>query len=229
MPKRGESGKRLKLVVGLAISAAALSAGVAFAAPATIVGTGANTFDAPSYAIGQGEAAFLRIAGGTHNVTASRTGPDGKALFRSATISSGSTQVDGTQYLTAGSYPFICSIHPTTMQATLEVTGSGSPQARPAVTLRLRSGRVEKVARSGLLQIAVTSNANVGDVSLSAKLGKATLGRAAGLSLVVGQQPRVLKLSKKGRKKLATRKKATITLDASVPFGSPARVKGKLK
>jgi plastocyanin len=217
------------LLITLTCAGVALGAGVAFGAPATIIGTGANTFDAPTYTQDQGDLSLLQVTGSIHNATATQNGPDGKALFRSATISGATTPVNGTQYLTTGSYAFICTIHPTTMQATLNVTTNGTPQPRPQITLKLQSRKLAKVTKKRRLLVAITSSARADDASVTAKLGKATIARASGLFLLAGRQFAVLRLGKKAKAKLAKREKATIVLNGTVAFGSPATAKGKLK
>jgi len=47
--------------------------------------------------------------------------------------------------------------------------------------------------------------------------------------MAAGKQFSVVKLSKAGKNKLRTKSKATVTVTGSVPFGSPASAKGKLK
>jgi plastocyanin len=229
MLRRREKGSWLKLATCLGAAGALLAGGVAYGAAATIVGQGDNTFNATNYAIDQGDTSTLQIAGGTHNATASQSGPDGKALFRSSTISGGSTAVDGTEYLTTGNYPFICTIHPTTMQATLSVSSNGTPKPRPQISLKLNSRKLEKVVAKGKLQVEINSSAKADGASVTAKLGKTTIARAPDLSLTAGLQREILKVGKKGRKKLDGREKATIVLNGSVPFGFPATAKGKLK
>jgi plastocyanin len=226
MLRRGKAGKRLWIVGGLVTAGVLLAAGFAFGA-APIVGQGDNTFNAPTYTIDQGEVAQLQVTGSSHNATARSNGPDGKALFRSATISGGMTPVDGTQYLSAGDYQFFCTIHPTTMQATLHVSGAGAPAARPQVGLTLQTKTISKALKKGLL-VGINSNGKVDGASLTAKLGKTTIAQKAGLGFAVGQQFDVLKLNKAGKAKLRGKDKATITLSADVPFGSPASGKGKL-
>jgi plastocyanin len=216
------------LFIILTCASVALGATTAFGAPATIVGTGANTFTPTTYSQDQGDLSVLQSTG-THNVTATQGGPDGGALFRSATISSGTTPVNGTQYLTSGSYPFICTIHPTTMQGTLNVSANGTPQPRPQISLKLQTRGIEKAAKKGKLQVAITSSAKGDDGSITAKLGKATIARATELAFFPGRQFQVLKLSKQGRAKLAKKSKATIVLNGTVAFGAPASAKGKLK
>ncbi len=130
--------KRLGLVAGLIVGGVLFAGGIAFAASQTVVGEADDTFSGgsgganPTYTTDQGEVVPFQVNGDTHNVTAHQNGPDGKALFRTPTISGGTTGVQGTQYLTAGSYTFFCTIHPTTMEATLVVTANGTAQARPA-------------------------------------------------------------------------------------------------
>jgi plastocyanin len=216
-------------VVSLAAIGALVAAGAAFAASQTIVGQATDTFSLPTYTTDQGEVDTLQVTGSSHNATASGNGPDGKALFSSNTISGGTTPVNGTQYLTAGSYPFICTVHPTTMKATLVVTGNGTPVARPNVTLRVASTKVAKVAKGKLL-IEVTATTKSDNVSVEAKLGNTSLGKATGLNLAAGaKQTVVLRLNKAAKNKLRSRKKATISATAEVPFGAPASAKGKLK
>src|SRR5256885_6541708 len=126
MLNRRDRRRKLWFAAGLAAALTLFVAGLAFAA-APIIGQADNTFSAPTYTIDQGEVGQLQVTGSTHNATARQTGPDGQALFRSPTISSGNAGVQGTQYLSAGDYSFFCTIHPTTMQATLHVTGNGTP------------------------------------------------------------------------------------------------------
>jgi plastocyanin len=227
--RRRENGERVRLIFCLGAAGAVFVAGVALAATQTIEGRSDNTFSAATYTTDQGEVAPLQVTGGTHNATASGNGPDGKPLFRSATISGGTTPVNGTQYLTSGSYPFICTIHPSTMQATLVVTGNGTPQARPHMDLKLVSSKLAKVVKKGKLRVGINASVRSDDVSVEAKLGKASLGRAQNLSLPAGPSSAVLKLTKAGKSKLAGRDKATILLNGSVAFGAPSSAKGKLK
>jgi hypothetical protein len=118
-------------------------------------------------------------------------------------------------------------VHPTTMQATLVVTSNGTPQARPSASLSVRSKKLAKVSKKGIL-VAITSSAKVDDASLTAKLGNAVIGKASGLSLSSGQQFASLKLSKAGKNKLKGKSKASVSVTADIPFGSPSSAKAKL-
>jgi plastocyanin len=213
------------MVVVLVTASVLLAAGLAFGA-APIIGDGTNHYSSANYTIDQGEVAQLQVTGSSHNATANQNGPDKKALFRSLTISGGTTGVNGTQFLGTGDYTFFCTIHPSTMQATLHVTGNGTPQARPHADLSLKSKKLSKAVKKGLL-VQVTTNTKIDDVSLTAKLGKATIGKAT-VSLASGTQVELVKLSKAGKSKLRGRSTAKVTVTADIPFGSPASAKGKL-
>jgi plastocyanin len=208
-----------------AASAAVLGVGaaVAWAAPAAIEGTGANTFNATSYAHDGGTVAQLTVTGSSHNVTAYANGPDAKTLFRSGTISGGTTPVNGTQYLSAGSYSFFCSIHPDTMQATLNVTGTGLP--RPTVDVAVSSRKLSKVLKKGKLAVKVATT-GAPEVALAAVLGKRTIATG---TVRAGGTTAALKLTKSGRQALAGKDKATVKVTGSIEFGTPDTAKAKLK
>jgi plastocyanin len=183
----------------------------------------------PTFTMDQGDRPTFSDGGvAQHNVTARTNGPDGKALFLTPTLNGGqSATLDGSQYLTAGSYTFFCTIHPTEMQATLLVTGNGTPQARPSATAKLRTKTISKAVKKGL-QVAVTANTQVNGATVTAKLGKATIGKT-GASLAAGAQNVKLKLSKAGKSKLGKKSSAKVTVTVDIPFGFPATAKAKLK
>src|SRR3954447_22740776 len=108
----------------------------------------------------------------THDVTATQNGPDGKPLFKTAATDAGKDSfVDGSQYLSAGHYDFICSIHPN-MKGSIHVTSNGTPAQRPGsapstspsaakdttkptVTLRIASRHVHVVRSAHALVVRV--------------------------------------------------------------------------
>ena len=227
MRKFGKPRRRIWLVAALAVAGLMFASGLAFAASATIVGQADNTFSAGLYTADQGEVSQLQVTGSMHNVTAGQTGPDGKPLFRSSTISGGATPVTGTQYLPAGAYQFFCSVHPTTMTGTLQVTSNGTPQPRPQATVKLTSRKLSKVLKRGL-SISINSSAKVIGVDLVAKLGKTTIATASNLAWLAGQQFETVMLTKAGKKKLNGRSKASVTITAAIPFAAPASAKAKL-
>jgi plastocyanin len=231
MFKRGTTGRRLGLVIALIACGAMVYAGIALAASDTIVAGPTEAYDHQAgntpYNADQGEIVPFQDSAGSHNVTARAPGPDGKALFRTPTISGGTAGVDGTQYLSPGDYPFFCTVHPTTMSGTLHVTGNGTPQARPSAQLSVRSKKLAKVSKKGIL-VAITASAKVDGASLVAKLGKTTIGKLSGLSLAAGQSSATVKLTKAAKSKLSKKTKASVSVTADIPFGSPATAKSKL-
>src|SRR5262249_7937302 len=112
-------------------------------------------------------------------------------------------------------------------QATLHVTSNGTPQARPSAQVSVRSKKLSKASKKGIL-VAITTSAKVDGASLVAKLGKSTIGKLDGLSLAAGQQFATVKLSKARKSALSKKWKASVTVTATIPFGSPASGKSKL-
>jgi plastocyanin len=221
-----------KSIAGLlAVAAAALGVGQALGATETITTTpSCCSFSKTSFNIDPGQVAIYANAGdASHNVNASSNGPDGNVLFSSDTITSGQTAVNGTQYLTSGSYPFYCTVHPE-MTAQLVVSGNGTPLARPSVQVSILSSKIDKVVSKGRLQLRVTAKALSPDVEIVAKKGARTLGTkpdldvAAGFSGIAG-----LKLSKAGKNALRNLDSAKVKVIATVPFGSGDTASRKLK
>lgn len=165
--------------------------------------------------------------GAEHNVVATADGPDGRELFQSDLIGLGSTPVVGTEYLPAGRYPFVCTIHDG-MAGELEVSGEGA-LPRPSVTLAVASRKLEKVRR-GKLKVTVSAATPASDVSLVARVGTRTLPVVDGIDVGAGSARKLtLKLDRSATKPLKDVKKAKVTLSASVPFGSPANAKRTLR
>jgi plastocyanin len=216
----------LAVVLAAFCVTAILGTGIALAASETIQAGPSESFSKATYATDQGVVVQFQDLGGTHNVTAKQTGPDGGALFRSPTISGGTTGVQGTQYLTPGNYAFFCTVHPTTMNGTLQVTGAGTAQPRPQATLTFKSRNLSKAIKKGVT-VGINMSAKVDDVDLTLKLGKKVIGQAKDLSLAAGPQFAQVKLSKAGKGKLRARDTAKLTATAAIPFGSPASVKAK--
>jgi plastocyanin len=221
-----------------AIAAAALAGVMTSPAAAadTIVATdtgGVNAFSQASYSMQQGELVPFQNAGPNdrHDVFSRLNGPDGDRLFQSDTINPlQTTPVQGTQYLTTGSYVFICNVHPLEMQANLVVGAGGTPIPRPAIQVSGKGGKLKKLTKKGKVQVIVAATTLSNDVRLLAKLGKATVGSVAPFDLAAGQSRKVpVKLTKSGKSKLKKKKKATIKVTGTVPFGAPDSAKLSFK
>jgi plastocyanin len=212
------------------IGTAALGAGHAFGATETITSSpGCCTFSKPTFTMDPGQvAAFQNLDGVSHNVTASGNGPDGAALFRSETIDTGQAPVNGTQYLSPGSYPFVCTIHPG-MAANLAVSGNGTPVARPDIEVKVLSSKLHRVVSSSKLKVRVSAPTASDDVSVTARKGARKLGSKPNLDLAAGAS-RIVKLSltSAGKNVLEDLGSAKVKVTGTVPFGSPATAKRKL-
>ena len=226
-------GVLLALVGSLALGATAL-AGVAniFAADG---GPGGNRFEGAPFNINEGTlATFINMGDNTHTVTADADGPDGKALFRTGSVSGGDgpASVNGTEYLAEGAYPFHCSIH-SEMQATLNVgTSPQGPVTRPSIAVSVKSKKLKRVAKSGKLKVEVSASGptDADGVSLSAKKGRKGITKTASTDVNAGGTETVkLGLKKKAAEKLADLEKAKVRVTAEVDFGSPAKASKKLK
>lgn len=114
-----------------------ITAAMAWAAPATIISSSAgDTFTAPVFSHDAGTKAIFTNAESldTHNVHSEAPGPVAGSLFKSEDVTGlGSKPVEGTQSLSAGDYPFLCTYHPG-MRATLRVVGTlpGGPPGASA-------------------------------------------------------------------------------------------------
>ena len=211
---------RRGLAAGVIVSL--LAAATAWA-DETITARPVNTFAQAVTTIDQGEKVTLRntdLAG--HDVTATKNGDDGKPLFRSELVSpGGSGPVRGTEYLTTGTYPFICTVHPG-MEATLEVTSQGTPvpRPRPGVTVKVASRDLQRVVDSGKLKLKVRSSKASLLVGARAKAGKKSI--ALGNKKVQwdgGEGPIRLKLSDSARKALDKKESAKFIVTVTADHG----------
>jgi plastocyanin len=242
--------------LGAAIAVLALGAGVAWA-DATIYAGPPNQFFQGDVSIAQGEAiTFTNMDTVPHDVTAASKGADGKPLFQSAQVSTaGSAPVEGVQYLTSGSYPYICSIHPF-MKGTITVTSAGTPKPKPGsggggggggapassqssadttapeVTVRVLDTKRSKVRRRHSLQVAVTTNEPAG-VAVIARSGQTVLAQGTAKLNKAGTRKLSIKLTKAGQKAAKSRKpvKLTVTVDSRDASGnrSSSQASGRLR
>jgi len=173
----------------------------------------------------------------THNVTAAKptafpvtlNGPDGGPLFRSGDVfPNESATVAGVQYLADGSYDFYCTIHPSSAQGTLEVSGS-DPVPRPKISVAIKASKLGTVLKKGKIPVSVHADTQSSGVTLQAKLGKTKLASEKGLNLGAGSTRKLsLKLTGAGRNALKGKSKAKLTLVGSVSFGASATAAKKL-
>ena len=218
--------RRKAIALPVAIGLLALLPAGASAVADVIRNSGNTSFDKSTYNSDAGDLVqFQHTGGGPHNVTSTQS------LFGSATISTGTTPVNGTQFQAPGTYPFYCTVHEN-MRASLIVSasGGGTPAAKPDIEVKIISRRLDKVATKGKLVLEVQALTRSDDVSVAARFGKKGLGERTDLDLAAGQRVKVaLKLKRGVRRKLAKLDKAKVTAQATVPFGDPDSAKRVLK
>jgi hypothetical protein len=195
-------------------------------APAT------NEFDKSVYNMDAGANPVLTndTIGTSHDVTSFQRGPDGKPLFRSATISTNQTAVvRGTQYLAPGDYHFLCSVHGSGMDATLHV-GPGAAVPRPLITITILSSKLNRVRSSGKLRVKVSdAGSNADNVALTATVAGSTIARQGGLDVAAGAARNVaLNLTARGKQQLKGRAKAVVSVKGTVDFGKPGTTRRTL-
>lgn len=230
MLRPGIRGRRIAVALA-AVSVGALTAASGAWAVAQPIVAADDFYTAATYTMDQGDKpAFQNTGVNTHDATARGNGPDGEPLFESPSMGTGTYVVNGTQYLTAGTYAFYCTVHPLSMSGNLAVSGAGTPVARPKIDVTVSSGSLSKAAGKGKLPVKVAALTQSDGVRLSAKLGKATIATQGAFNLVAGQTRKLtLKLSKSGKNKLKNRKSAKVSVTGTVPFGAPDTGKRTLK
>jgi plastocyanin len=228
---------RITAALAAMVGAAGLSATFASAASDQVVAvtsTPCCAFSAPSYNLDTGTVASFANADPdvSHDVTAyQQKGPDGKPLFDSGTIKDATVPVNGTQYLAPGSYVFFCTIHGfQQMHATLVVSGSGPPVARPKIDVTVPAQTLAGVRRSGKVKVKVRALTASDDVDLAVTKGARRLASAKGLNLPRGVT-RTLRLPLTGSGRAAVKKgrSAAIAAQGTVPFGKPDTARRTLR
>lgn len=181
-----------------------------------------NRYDNPNVTIDQGERLTFRNNDvPRHDVTSEATGDVNGYLFQSELVGNGETTfVEGSQYLTTGSYPFICSIH-SQMKGTLTVSSAGTPVPRggggadttaPVIEIDAPAkARARSLRKTRKLTLTVAST-EASTLALSARIGTRKVGRASG-ELIAGDTRVTVRFSRKGAKRLKRRR--TLTLAAT--------------
>ena len=201
-----------------------------------------NRYSNPEITIDQGEKVTFRnndVA--SHDVTATGNGPDGKPLFRSAVIGQGkSAPVEGTEYLTTGQYPYVCSLH-ANMKGTIQVNANGTPVPRPGGGAPAPGapapGAGPKDEQAPTVRLAITSNAIRAVRRGRALRAKLTVDERARVTLRAVARPRAgaklitfavgsvhmtgagsrqvsLKLTRAGRRALARKRQLAVVVTA---------------
>lgn len=230
---------RFLLLGGLA---AVLVAPAPARADETIVATTGTRFAAAEYTIDQGEPLYFRnddLSGPSHDVASTANGSvRGSYLFASEIIGQGKTSfVEGSQYLTTGSYDFICSLHPS-MKGTLKVTEAGAPKPRPGAeppkpgeeppaadqtppepSLSFGAMRAAKIVKARRIVLRVGADEAVA-MKVAVRVGKRVVARRS-LSLPArGKRTLRLSLSRKARAAVKRGRRIRFTVDVEDAAGN---------
>ena len=206
-------------------TAAALSvATTLLAAPAAladeeIVAATPNRYANPNVTMDQGEPLTFRNTDfALHDVTSDQAG-----LFASQTVGqNASSFVEGSQYLTTGSYGFYCSVHPS-MKGTLTVTSAGTPAPRPGtgggspppdttppgLSFAPLAATARALRKRKPLRIDVATN-EAGEIAVNVFLGKLKAGRVVAKFDAAGDRRIRIVLNRKARRKLRKGSKLTL-------------------
>jgi len=229
---------RRAIAVAAATAATVLGGTVAPAWAAT------DTIFSPSetsYAGGTGPSGEFLVDAGTqsflfntdtdadHNVIATGRGPDGAPLFRTPLLDPGTgLPVEGTEYLAAGAYPFVCSIHDGMAGTALVVGGGALP--RPDVEVTVLSRKLGKVIRTRRLVIRLDAGTAASDVRVEARRGLRPLTSLDLIDLSAGESRLFkMRLTMAGLKALKSEDSAKVAVQTDIPFGAPDTAKTKLK
>jgi plastocyanin len=188
-------------------------------------------YTTPNVTMDQGERlTFQNLDIARHDVTARTHDAAHGSLFASPIIGNGEEAfVEGSQFLTTGSYEFFCSLHPE-MQGTLNVTSAGTPTPRPTpgtapppdttaptVRVKIRSASVRRVrrARDLLVEVGVAEAATLA-LKATARVGGRAATIAKGSLDIPGagvRRPK-LALTRAGRRALSRRSRMAVTVTA---------------
>ncbi|MBN8867671.1 MAG: hypothetical protein J0H98_08955 [Solirubrobacterales bacterium] len=225
----------MRVTLGLSVLVAVFGAstGTSIAGTTILPNPDCCTFEPGPYSQDLGDVATFDNTGSTspHNVTSTATGPDGRPLFYSVSLLGGqSAEVKGTQYLPAGTYPFICTFHSPGMSGELIVDGGkGTIAARPTVRVSFAAQRLATVKRRGV-KVKVKAVTASSGVAITAFRGKLKLGSKAGIKLAAGQTRTVtLPLTKAARRAIRKAKAVPIKLKATVLFGKPSTANRRVR
>lgn len=226
----GMGGIRRIQIFGLLVATTFFGFAVSVAGAASIMADPTCcTFTGGPFIQAPGERSTFEIPANAapHNVTASAFGPDKGPLFIADTIFGGETaDVAGTEYLVAGTYPFVCTLHPG-MNGELLVEGDGSPLARPSVRVSIAGQKLNKVKKSGKVKVVLKAKTLSNGVTVRLLKGKKNLSGPVKVNLKAGSSRTVaIKLNGAGKKavrKVKKGRKFQVSVTGNVPFGKPAR------
>ena len=220
--------RRRAAVAATVLALSLVFAAVALAGEITSAPTG-DRFSSSTFTIDQGETTVFRNTdlAVSHNVVANGT-EDGKPLFESDIIDAGASgPVRGTEFLVTGSYPFRCTLHPG-MDATLVVSGNGTPQPKPGTPpsptspgdttpavgkVAIADRKLSAVRKRKAIRVRATTNERAKFV-FTVKSGPKTI--AKGTATVDDSRTVALKLTSTGRRLVAKARSLKVKVTAKI-------------
>lgn len=223
------------------VLAAVLIAPATALADETIVATTGTRYAATEYTIDQGEPLNFRnddLSGPSHDVASTANGKvRGSYLFASEVVGGGKTSfVEGSQYLTTGSYDFFCSLHPS-MKGRLVVTSAGTPKPRPGAeparpgeeppaadltapepSLNFRTLRAAAIRRARRIVLKVGADEAV-TMKVTVRIGRARLVKRLELATRGTRRVR-LAVGRKARRAIVRGRRVRITVDVTDAAGN---------
>lgn len=206
-------------VLVLLASALTLAVAPALADQTIEAGPAPNSYSTTHIVIAQGEKLTFHNGDATASHTVTQQGA-AHPRFDTGLVASETTRfVDGSQYLTTGTYHFYCVVHPF-MTGTLTVTSQGTPvpRATPGLRLTVTSKSIAAVARAGGVSVAVTLS-DPASVKIAATAGPRTV--ATGSRDLEGSGVVVLKLTAAGRKLFKSARKVRLVVSGTATGTSP--------
>jgi plastocyanin len=238
---------RFSVLLGLVASLLAPSAALA---DETIVATTGTRYAATEYTIDQGEPLSFRnddLSGPSHDVQSTANGQVKGRLFASDIVEQGKTSfVEGSQYLTTGTYDFLCSIHPS-MKGKLIVNAAGTPKPRPGTTPTapgeeprpadqtapepsLDFGAMRAAAIRKAKRIVLKAGADEAvAMKVTVKIGKAVVARKSLKLAARGKRTLRLALGKKALKRVRKGARIAFTVDVADTAGNLGTAKDSVK
>jgi plastocyanin len=225
---------RLALLVPLLAVLAFPSA--AFADKEVVTGQGCDCFAPAQVTMDQGERLTFRNADllKGHDLRSEAMAPNGTApLFSAPEIGPGTSAfVEGSQYLTTGTYDFVCTLH-AGMDGKLNVTALGTPVPRPSgggqttppdgtapgVKLKVGALKASRLAKSRRIRAVVQVDES-SVVTLVASIGSKRIGSVKGELFKGTPTDLEIRVSRKNARLLKKGRQLTLAAVAEDPAGN---------
>jgi hypothetical protein len=164
-----------------------------------------SEYTSTSYVIDQGE---IVTFGNRDKFLRHGLDSDTAGVLTAPVIERGQTRlVRGAPFLTAGTYPFHCPIHPS-MTSRLTVTAGGSPlpadSVRPGALVKIKTGALGKLLGKKRLRVTVATS-EAADAVVSGGAAGVAIGRAERTYVTAGRRSFTLPLDGRAARSIAAK------------------------